>query len=525
MSEARGGGVHDSGSGVSLHTSVVKIFTRSVHKNFASPWKSGAQRSSTGSGLCIDCVSRRVLTNAHVVASAVSVRVRKHGDSVRYSAKVLCTSPQCDLALLEVTTAAFWEGVSTISLTEAFPSLDSDVLTIGYPQGGDNISVTRGVVSRIDLMDYTFSPFGGERLPVIQVDAAINPGNSGGPVIGAGGQAVGVAFAGLSSSNNIGYVIPGAVALFFLRGFASTGGFTGLCSLGVRVQPMQSPALRRWHGCDKPGRGGGVLITSVAPHSPSALAGLLGGDVLLSIDGVPISEDGTVHFGDEGAAGRIGFDYLSTRKVSGELFSVEVASGSGEKEGSEDGRRVLQLQAAPVQKLVPRIDGVDANPSYLIVGGLVMVPFSFPWLAQRFPRSVLEAPPELVNKLTDFKDNPDEEVVILDKVLAADVNYGYEDLACMQVLEFGSGVRGVAEETPLVKVRSLVHLRDMVDAARETSGFLRFKLSTGLDVVLDATECRTSRNEILEQYAVPSEWYQSPLVAGGVPVLGASSRL
>ena len=81
--------------------------------------------------------------------------------------------------------------------------------------------------------------------------------------------------------------------------------------------------------------------------------------------------------------GRIGFDYFSTRKVSGELFSGKVAFGSGEKEGSRSCRRVLQLQAAPVQWLVLRIEGVDANPSYHIVGGLVLVPFSFPWLSQR----------------------------------------------------------------------------------------------------------------------------------------------
>lgn len=502
------------GSMEALRSSVVKIFVRSVGDNFASPWKKQPQQSSTGSGLCIDRGARRVLTNAHVVSDAVSVRVRKHGDSVQYPAVVLCTSSQCDLALLEVRSDSFWEAVATIELNEEIPALDSDVLTIGYPMGGDNISVTRGVVSRVDLMDYTFSPVGGERLPVIQVDAAINSGNSGGPVLDAQGRAIGVAFAGLRSGENIGYVIPGSVALFFLRGYAAAGRFEGLCSLGTRVQSTQSAAMRRFFGLD--GVSSGVLITAVAPLSPAEAAGVREGDVLISVDGVAIAEDATVPFRADGTGERIGFDFLVSRKAIGENIKVVIlrGSGSGDEGGSDAKERLhtLDLRAAPIRKLVPRIKGIDAQPSYLVVGGLVFVTLTLPWLQQRFSRS--DAPPQLLQKLEDFREFEGEEVVVLAKVLAAEVNYGFDDFSCLQLLEFGAYTGGNAAD--MVKIRSLRHLRDLVTVATRANvlqscgggrrgAFMRFRLAGKLEVVLATAECEAAREEILRQHAIPRE--------------------
>ncbi|CAE6961643.1 DEGP9 [Symbiodinium sp. CCMP2592] len=346
-----------------LRKSVVKVFVRSAHANWTSPWQTQSQTSSTGSGFCIDASRQQVLTNAHVVSHAVVVRVRRYGQAVSYPASVLCSSPQCDLAVLEVTDSGFWEGLGAIELSEEIPPLDADVLTVGYPMGGENICVTRGVVSRIDLMDYTFSPIGGERQLVIQVDAAINPGNSGGPVLDAQGRAVGVAFAGLRASANIGYVIPGAVVHFFLRSLRGTpvGLAKGLCSLGVRLQHAKSPALRRLRGLEE-ARGDGVLVTDVAPQSPAADAGIQVGDVLLAVDGVPVAEDGTVPLRD---MERIGFEFLITRKVVGETMRLQLLRAAcGDKEDRKAvavaavaARVELELQADYVEKLVPRRDG------------------------------------------------------------------------------------------------------------------------------------------------------------------------
>lgn len=86
--------------------------------------------------------------------------------------------------------------------------------------GGDNISVTRGVVSRIDTMPYTQ---GAEDLLVVQIDAAINPGNSGGPVFDTSGHVIGAAFSGIVNASNIGFIIPTVTIFHFLSQYDTQG--------------------------------------------------------------------------------------------------------------------------------------------------------------------------------------------------------------------------------------------------------------------------------------------------------------
>lgn len=469
---------------VSVRRSVVKVFVRSSQPNWTSPWQQRPQRSGTGSGFCINTSQRQVLTNAHVVGDAVMVRVRRYGHAARYPAKVLCISHQVDLALLEVPADACWEAppaLSSIELSEEVPNLDSDVLTVGYPMGGENICVTRGVVSRIDLMDYTFSPAGGERQLVMQVDAAINPGNSGGPVLDATGKAVGVAFAKIQNSANIGYVIPGSVVRFFLRGVATCRS-PRLCDLGVRLQNTRSVALRQHRGLE-PGSETGALVSDVAPLSAAAAAGVKAGDILLAIDDVPLAEDGSIPFRD---AERIGYDFLVSRRVVGDSFRVTLWRSDEEKEVE------LQLSASPVPRLVPRKAGVDAVPSYLVLGGLVFVPLSLPWLLARYSE-VRKVPADLQAKLFDHKEHPEEEVVVLSKVLAAEVNYGYEDFPSCQLLTFNG-----------MKVQSLRQLRQMAMAGSEER-FLRFVMSFHLEIVLDAELCWETHANILDQYGIKED--------------------
>lgn len=309
------------------------------------------------------------------------------------------------------------------------------------------------------------------------------------------------------------------------------------------MQPTQSAALRSLHGLDKrqknndaSTRAGGVLVVAVAPLSSACSAGLATGDIILSIDGVPIADDGTVPFRTEAentgatAGERIGFDFLATRKVVGESISVQVARKTEEAADASVQIRRLELSAAPIQKLVPRTRGVDAKPSFFVVGGLVFIPLSVPWLESRFQRSLGEAPPQLLQKIEAFKEEEGEEVVVLAKVLAAEVNYGYEDFMCMPVTRFGvygRGSVGLDSEKNTTKIRSCRHLREMVlDATSRSNGdFLRFILANNLEVVLDAAECRSSTSEILRQHAIPSECSDDLLMLSEQNSKKAHSRL
>lgn len=192
---------------VEAMSSVVKVYNASVSTDYMRPWTKMEGETCSGSGCAIE--GSYILTNSHVVRDHQLLQVQRHDRPGKWLARVLVEGVQCDLALLTVDDARFWEDLPLQACIESLPVLQQVVTAIGYPLGGENLCVTRGVVSRIDLLDYTFlNQVAGERLLVLQIDAAINSGNSGGPVFDDEGHVVGVAFAGLDEADNIGYVIP-----------------------------------------------------------------------------------------------------------------------------------------------------------------------------------------------------------------------------------------------------------------------------------------------------------------------------
>ena len=145
------------GMGVGSSELVVKVY--SVHNavNPHLPWTSKAQEESTGSGFSIKhdgvlCI----LTNAHVVADATYVEVRKAGDSRKYVALRRKISHECDLATLTVDDGSFWRETAPLAFG-AVPCLQDEVSVVGYPEGGEGVSVTVGVVSRIEIQRYAHS--------------------------------------------------------------------------------------------------------------------------------------------------------------------------------------------------------------------------------------------------------------------------------------------------------------------------------------------------------------------------------
>ncbi|XWS58892.1 hypothetical protein CRYUN_Cryun08bG0073900 [Craigia yunnanensis] len=299
--------------------SVVKIFTVSSSPNYFLPWQNKSQRETMGSGFVIP--GKKILTNAHVVADHTFVLVRKHGSPTKYRAEVQAVGHECDLAILVVESQEFWEGMNFLELGD-IPFLQEAVAVVGYPQGGDNISVTKGVVSRVEPTQYVH---GSTQLMAIQIDAAINPGNSGGPAI-MGNKVAGVAFQNLSGAENIGYIIPVPVIKHFIAGIEESGKYVGFCSMGLSCQPMENVQLRN-HFKMQP-QMTGVLVSKINPLSDAHRV-LKKDDIILEFDGVPIANDGTVPFRNRE---RITFDHLVSMKKPNETALVKVLR-NGEEHG------------------------------------------------------------------------------------------------------------------------------------------------------------------------------------------------
>ena len=290
--------------------SVVKIYTVFNSYSYHNPWQTKGQKTFHGSGCIIS--GKRILTNAHVVSDQIFVQVRRSGKAKRYTAKVVEVAHESDLAILEVEDDSFFHGVRALELGDLADIRDK-VEVYGFPDGGDKLSITEGIVSRVEHVSYAHSQ---AYLLACQIDAPVNSGNSGGPVI-KDGKVVGVAFQGMSGEQieNIGYMVPAPVIAHFLEDVAD-GDHAGIPSLGLSMQKLENKEMRRYYQLKEEQTG--ALVNKVYPEAP--VEGVLAtGDVVLAVDGVPVENDGTIEFRP---GERTYFGYLVEQKQLGESVTI-----------------------------------------------------------------------------------------------------------------------------------------------------------------------------------------------------------
>jgi len=458
-----------------LLKSVVKIFSVRTEPNLSMPWQMKRQYSTTASGFIVS--GHRIVTNAHAVGFQTSVRVRKHGSAEKFVAKVIGVCHQCDLAVLTVVEDHFWRDVEALEFGD-IPELQESVTVIGYPTGGDSISVTKGVVSRVEETYYSHGNF---RLLAIQIDAAINPGNSGGPAL-LGTKVVGVCFETLINAENIGYIIPVPVVQHFLLDIDRNGGAcSGFCDIGIQIQLLESENIRA--ALKMTPEQSGILVNKVYPLSDAAKV-LKKDDVILSIDGSAIGNDGTIHFRDGGE--RISFRYALLSKFDGDQVKLDFL---------RDGK-VLSAEVKVVKPTMLSLvaaNQYDVLPSYFIFAGLVFQTLTQPFLSAEWGKEWQQkAPVRFVEKaLYASKDFADQEIVILSQILAADINVTYQQY-----------VPNVITHVNRIPIRNLRHLVELVDA--NTEPFLRFDLESERVIILNAADAATQSGCILDSHNIPS---------------------
>ncbi|KAL9435764.1 hypothetical protein AB3S75_021934 [Citrus x aurantiifolia] len=468
---------------------VVKVYCTHTAPDYSLPWQKQRQYTSTGSAFMIG--DGKLLTNAHCVEHYTQVKVKRRGDDTKYVAKVLARGVDCDIALLSVESEEFWKDAEPLCLGH-LPRLQDAVTVVGYPLGGDTISVTKGVVSRIEVTSYAH---GSSELLGIQIDAAINPGNSGGPAFNDKGECIGVAFQVYRSEEveNIGYVIPTTVVSHFLSDYERNGKYTGFPCLGVLLQKLENPALRT---CLKVPSNEGVLVRRVEPTSDANTI-LKEGDVIVSFDDVRVGSEGTVPFRSNE---RIAFRYLISQKFAGDVAELGIIrAGTFMK---------VKVVLNPRVHLVPyHIDG--GQPSYLIIAGLVFTPLSEPLIEEECDDSIgLKLLAKARYSLARFKG---EQMVILSQVLANEVSIGYEDMSNQQVLKFNG-----------TRIKNIHHLAHLVDSCKDK--YLVFEFEDNYLAVLEREAAVAASSCILKDYGIPSE-RSSDLLEPYVDPLGENQAI
>ncbi|CAA7030416.1 unnamed protein product [Microthlaspi erraticum] len=344
------------------------------------------------------------------------------------------------------------------------PSLYETVFVVGYPRGGDNISITKGIVSRVEVTKYSHSK---AKLMTIQIDAAINSGNSGGPVF-MENKVVGVPFQGLSSSENTGYIIPTPVVKHFICRVKENGGLDGFCSLGIWCQHMENALIRNYFKMTSEMTG--ILIKRINPLS-SSYGILKKDDVLLSVDGVPIGNDETVSFRKKE---RINFNHLVSMKKLGETISLKVLRDGKHHE--------FNINTKPVQPLIPAYE-FDKQTSYYIHAAYVFLHLTKPYIdASGIEDSILQYTPKYA----------DEQIVVISQVLKDDISVGFTIFEDLQVKK----VNGV-------RVENLKHLRQLIEECPTEN--LRLDLENDNTIIITSHEsAKNITPKILKRYGIPT---------------------
>ncbi len=330
----------------SIENSVVKVFATVRYPDPFKPWSKQAPFEATGTGMVIE--GKRILTNAHVVlySSQVLVQANQSGDKIPATVEVIAQG--IDLAILRVDDESFFDSRPPLTRASRLPAVKDSVLVYGFPSGGTSLSITKGIVSRIDFTLYNY-PTSGLR---IQIDAAINPGNSGGPAV-EDDKVIGLAFSRLGGGDNIGYIIPCEEIDLFL-GDAADGRYDGKPAMFDSLQTFENPALRPFL---RVARGVDGMIVTQADTTDDDYP-LKPWDVITHIGDTPIDNEGMVKVGPI----RVRFQYMIQKIARDGKAALTVV---------RDGREIkFALPVSPQRPMViPELNG--AYPSYFVYGPMV----------------------------------------------------------------------------------------------------------------------------------------------------------
>ena len=457
-----------------MRNSAVKIFTTHQKADFYQPWQTNAQDNLSGSGVIID--GDRILTNAHVVSDQIFVQVRRPGDAKKYEASVEFVAHDAELAILKVKDPAFYKGAKPVQLGD-LPHQRDKVAVYGFPAGGDDLSITEGIISRIEVIDYSHS---SRRLLALQTDAAINPGNSGGPMM-KDGKLVGVSFQSFSGSGveNIGYAVPVPLVRRFLRDIQN-GHYERVPSVGLIWQNMENEGLRERFKLKA--RQTGVLVSRVV-YGSAAWGHIKEGDVLTAVDGVQIADDGTYLFSPDK---RLSFIHLISMHLVDEAVPFDVL-----REGKP--LRVTIAMKASKEDIVGE-PLYDVRPRWFIYGGIVFTPVTSNYIGLWQPNEI----PTSLRYLRDYVLPSEDrvEAVVIAFILPNEVNAGYHEF------------RGIIVDS--VNGRKISKLSDLPDAfAHPVDGLQVIKEDPVTDfggtIILDAAKATAAGPEILAIHRVPAD--------------------
>ncbi|MET0280441.1 MAG: trypsin-like peptidase domain-containing protein [Steroidobacteraceae bacterium] len=472
-------GAADAAGAPGAEASVVQVFAYVVPPNPTRPWTRQTGRELTGSGVVIG--GNRILTNAHVVSYASRVQIQGSGDGSKATAEVEFSAPGIDLAVLRIDDPEFFRRHPPLLRSDAKPAIKDGVSVYGYPRGGSSLSITQGIVSRIEYAGYQY-PVSGLRM---QIDAAVNPGNSGGPVV-AGDRMIGIARSTLTNSQNINYVIPNEEIEIFLADIED-GSYDGKPMLYDELEPFESPVLRDY--LKLPASAHGALVRR--PNTSLPANPLREWDLITHIGNARIDDQGMV--AAEGGL-RLRFAYMIQKLGQRDAVPLTVL-----RDGKE-----FQLRmplSTDRRRLIADLAGTQ--PPYFIYGPVAFSTLSAQFVSELARVNPPAGTPGVLDTLTQsgsplatlraaFATPEREELVFIPSpYFPHPLTTGYRN-SSLSVVDSLNGK----------PVRSLAHLVELLRDLDDEHAIVRFQPANVPALVLPRTQMQQATEKVLQENAI-----------------------
>jgi S1-C subfamily serine protease len=453
-----------------IRDSVVKIYSSLRPPDLVKPWQKQTAQEATGTGIVIE--GKRILTNAHVVSYASQVFVEPNQSGEKLAATVEFAAPGIDLAVLKLEDESFFDKRMPLPRAEKLPEIKESVTVYGFPTGGTSLSITKGIVSRIEFVGY-----GGHTQGLrIQIDAAINPGNSGGPAL-VDDKMIGLTFSGIRGADNIGYIIPTEEVDLFLQNIAD-GKYDFKPMMNAQLQTLENEALRAKLGFQKKSVGVVVHEPESEPDYP-----LKKWDVITKIGDHDVDN---VFMAKVRDGLRVDFKYFIQKIAKDGKVPLTIV-----RDGKEMAVEVPVTIKA--DELLQSLRG--RYPSYFIYGPLVFSVASAEFSAaidQRSSAFLGAIGNPMVTRRGDKMAFPGEELVIISSPMFPHrIGKGY-----------GNPMAKVIKDVNGIKIKNLKHLVETLRDSKEKYITITFDDRNSETIVFDRLETLKATDEILSDNSV-----------------------
>jgi S1-C subfamily serine protease len=456
--------------------SVVRVNATDQAWDFFHPWTKHAPYSRRGLGAVLD--HGEVLVTAELVENANYVELERAESGERVPATVIAIDHEADLALLKPTDDHFLNGITPLRITDA---VVGDHLAVWQLETTGALLITDALLTTVEvgrypeddvsLLDYSLTTSlqyrdGSFTLPIVK-----------------GGKLAGILLRYDTRTQNAN-AIPAAVINHFLADAAGKN-YGGFPRAGLLFSPARDPQLRRY--ANVPAMiAGGVYVTHVENGSPGEQAGIKEGDILLSVAGRNVDQDGNYNDPVHGKLSLIN------------VISLQTAGSTVPFKLLRDGK-VLNLnvtvQHRPADSYVIPPYVIDKAPSYYVLGGLVLQELSREYLKEWGSDWEKKAPERMVyydHYQSDLFQDGRKHLVILSQVLPTEDSIGYEDLGALVITKIN--------DIPLTSIADVPKALE-----HPINGFHKIEFEENPSVIyLDARAVSEHLDDMMKTYGLPA---------------------